>query len=188
MENNIFQCKPLLEDGFTADILNFYIEKKTGKGLEKYLKYFAIKDAASQLSNTFLIREKGTDYLVGYFSLKAGGIPVNEKNRGITSEFDMIPGIELANFAVNDNYKKKHPDIKHIGTIIFSDFVLPIIREVRKYSAVRVVYIFSLPYKPLLNYYEKLGFQRLERKEEKKLHRRVKPAYDRGCIFMYRLI
>lgn len=43
-------------------------------------------------------------------------------------EIDSLPAVELANFAVNSAYKAAHKEQTGIGSIIFLDFVLPIIK------------------------------------------------------------
>ena len=103
--------------------------------------------------------------------------------------FDTIPGVELANFAVNSSYLKKRPSAKGIGLIIFNQFVLPIVRKTAEYVAVKILYIFALPYESLINNYKvNYGFERLNESDEKELHKRLKPAYDDSCIFMYMML
>ena len=168
------------------DIINhFYIKEKAGIGLERYLKLFAFPDEDNSIMRTYLVRSCETDELVGYFSLKAGLISGNEQERDGHVEFDTLPGVELANFAVNSAYIDAHPDYKGIGAIIFSDFIVPIIEQISRKIGVRVVYIFALPIEKLINRYEAYGFKRLDEKSEGSLHARLKPIYDESCIFMY---
>ena len=60
-----------------------------------------------------------------------------------------------------------------------------IIKEVSEKIGVQIVYIYSLPEEKVINNYHKYGFLRLPKKQERKLHRRYKPRYDKGCNFMY---
>lgn len=64
------------------------------------------------MMRSYLIRDVYSSELVGYFSVKAGLISVNEVHtvEGVT--FDTIPGVEIANFAVNEVYQDNHPDLK----------------------------------------------------------------------------
>lgn len=77
-----------------------------------------------------------------------------------------------------------HPEYDGVGLIIFTFFVLPIVKIVSRYVGVYLLFIFALPYKGLIEYYEKMNFRRLSLADEYFLHRRLKPRYDRGCIFM----
>ena len=133
---------------------------------------------------TYIIRQNKTDECAGYFSLKAGLISLRETEMDGEIEFDTLPGVELANFAVNADYAKKY-QMKGLGGIAFSNFILPIIRTAAEYVGICMVYLFALPYPALLKNYQKYGFLRLSRGAEEKLHRRLKPSYDKSCIFMY---
>lgn len=48
--------------------------------------------------------------------------------------------------------------------------------------------IYALPISKLLEYYEKLGFARLDEEREAFVYSHVKPKYDKDCIFMYQSI
>ena len=48
--------------------------------------------------------------------------------------------------------------------------------------------IYALPINKLLEYYEKLGFARLDEEREAFVDSHVKPKYDKDCIFMYQSI
>ena len=92
-------------------IRDFRISAPEGQGLSTYLKRFACEDETNREMKTYLVRFSATGECVGYFSLKAGLVSVNETEVEITdeetgekrmeSEFDTVPGVELANFAVN---------------------------------------------------------------------------------------
>lgn len=173
------------------EIINdFKVKQKNGFGLERYLKRNAEYDERNGLARTYLIFDGITNELVAYFSIKAGNITANER-KGLLSniiEFDSVPGVELANFAINGAYKEKHSYVKEIGRIVLMDFVFPIIREVVKVVGMKVIYIFALPNVKLIERYEELGFIRLPAKQEKAIHKRIKPSYDRNCIFMYQVL
>jgi hypothetical protein len=148
------------------DIFYFSVRHpESAMGLERYIKYYAYSDEDLSVMRTYVIRDIETDELVAYFSLKAGLVSINE--RTIESEddstFDTIPGVEIANFAINESYRKKHDDLKGIGIDIFRHFIQKIVKSVSETVGVRLLYIFAL-------------------------HNRIKPYYDRSCIFMYQLI
>jgi hypothetical protein len=171
-----------------VDIANFSIcHLDTGKGLVAYLQKEAAGDEQLGMMRTYLVRMKRTHECIGYFSLKAGLVSVRETLVDENVSFDTIPGVELANFAVNAIYVQKY-QIKGIGGVIFSNFILPIIGRAASYVGICLVYLFALPQPALLNHYGKYGFQRLNKDAEDKLHRRLKPSYDESCIFMYQLL
>ena len=134
---------------------------------------------------TYIVRDNFSSELVGYFSVKAGLISVNEVHTEDEETFDTIPGVEIANFAVNDTYLQRHSELKGTGLIIFNDFIVPVIQEASKNVGVKIIYIFALPFERLINRYREYGFLRLDSVSEDELHKRLKPNYDENCIFMF---
>lgn len=57
---------------------NFFIETPEGQGLSTYLKEYSCQDESEKDMRTYLVRDIETDECVGYFSLKAGLISLNE--------------------------------------------------------------------------------------------------------------
>ena len=90
-----------------------------------------------------------------------------------------------SNLAVNDAYRREESKIAKIGFHVFDRFILPIVRNVADLIGVQCLYIYALPKERLIQYYASLGFMRLPSEAEAFVHSHVKPAYDRGCIFMY---
>ena len=171
-----------------ADIKLFEIAlPETGGGLERYLKYQALFDEHSGVMRTYLVRLKRTGECVGYFSLKAGLVSVNEERAADGITFDTVPGVELANFAVNNAFAQKH-NAKGLGYLLFSGLIAPFVLEHAKTLGIYMIYLFALPYERLMKTYESYGFHRLPHKAEELLHQRLKPAYDESCIFMYQLL
>lgn len=187
LENEIFYCEPLLADENSLhQIQKFHVATETGLGLEVYLKRYALSDEMSHEARTYLVKDNITKEIVGYFSLKTGMVAARKKRRLFHIEIDSLPAVELANFAVNSAYKKAHQEQTGIGSIIFLDFVLPMIKMAAERVGICIVYIFALPYNNLIKYYETLNFRRLNKAEETFIHRKYKPRYDEGCIFMSR--
>ncbi len=185
LENELFYCEHIsYSDKTRSELKKFTVKEKTGYGLVNYLQNFALEDERLGEMRTYIVRDRQTDELVGYFSLKAGMVSINEKRIIFHKEFDCVSGIELANFAVNNSYKEAHKDYDGIGKIIFYYFVMPIVTSVSEQIGAKVLYIFSLPYKPLMSYYQTLHFERLSASEEYFVHKRIKPRYDRDCVFM----
>lgn len=184
LENEAFYCEHLSDDaGIKTLLQQFVVKKETGAGLVNYLQNHALEEEKADEMRTYLVRDKISNEIIGYFSLKAGMVSINEQRGFVKNEFDCVPGIELANFAVNDLYKEAH-EIQGLGTLIFSYFIIPIVQKVAKQIGIKMLYIFALPYPHLIHYYESLHFRRLSADEERYVHKRIKPRYDAHCIFM----
>ena len=165
-------------------LLNAFSAGKNATGLERYIKEQAIGDEISNESRTYLIKDALTGDLACYFSLRTGVVPV-----AITkSLFSTIPSIELANFAVNENYRCSQKAVKKIGVFVFLNFIIPIVRQVAAFVGAKWLCVYALPIPKLLEYYEKLGFARLDEEREAFVYSHVKPKYDKDCIFMYQAI
>ena len=189
LQNDLFYCNHLdVSERDAQDIQMFSVKDATGAGLVNYLRYMAYPDEDAGNMRTYIVRDNRTGELVGYFALKAGLISLNENVKDDEITFDTLPGVELANFAVNYEYIKRHRTLKGIGRVIFTDFVVPIIEEVSKSVGVRMIYIYALPFEKLIERYTDYGFARLDKQAEEELHRRLKPEYDGNCIFMYQLL
>ena len=167
----------------------------------------AFLDEEAGTMRTYIVRDNRSSELVGYFSIKAGLSSYNEHDVIVVDEvtgkekineetgetvvrrvFDTLPGVELADFAVNQAYIKNHPDLKGVGLVIYNKFILPVIREAAETIGIKIIYLFALPYTELISRYMKYGFSRLDAKYEAELHTRLKPDYDESCVFMYRML
>ena len=189
LRNELFSCCHLGESVRDEyDIKNFSVKDPTGLGLVNYIQYYAFSDEDEGNMRSYVIRDIRSGELAGYFSLKAGLISLNEV---VTEEgiiFDTLPGVEMANFAVNYRYLQKHPNLRGLGKVIFTDFVHPTIEDTARRIGVRLIYIFALPVERLIERYGEYGFTRLDEQSEGELHKRQKPQYDEDCIFMYQLL
>ncbi len=189
LKNELFSCCHLGESVRDEhDIKSFSVKDPTGNGLVNYLQYYAFSDEDEGNMRSYVIRDIRSDELAGYFSLKAGLISLNEV---VTEEgiiFDTLPGVEMADFAVNYRYLQRHPNLRGLGKVIFTDFVHPIIEDAARRIGVRLIYIFALPVEKLIERYGEYGFARLDEQSEEELHKRLKPQYDEDCIFMYQLL
>ena len=186
LEHEIFTYEHLLDSSENLDLIkDFLVTDKNGIGLEYYLKETSYADEKAQLNSTYLVKDKVTKEIAGYFSLRTGLFTISEDEDDC---FDSIPAIELSNFAVNSLYRKNHPETKAIGRIMFTEFILPIVQYIKEFVAVRALYIYALPEERLIKHYESMGFSRLDEDEETFVHQHVKPRYDAECIFMYQTI
>ncbi|SHL22658.1 hypothetical protein [Fibrobacter sp. UWEL] len=178
-----------VEHLFDNEINSLLVEKfetsPNARGLEIYLRHCAVSDEVEHLSRTYLIKDRVTEELAGYFSLRTGLItrPVSG------SSFDSVPAIELSNFAMDCNYKARHTgEMQHLGAYVFKYFVVPTVKAVAELIGVNSLYIYALPSGRLMEHYEKMGFLRLPPDEEMFVHNHVKPKYDNGCVFMYQVL
>ena len=187
LQNNEFYCDHI-SDADRQDIMNFSARDERGEGLVNYLQRFAFPDEKEGDMRTYLVRDNETSELAGYFSLKAGLVSLNETKTKTGADFDVVPGIEVANFAVNEEYIQKKPDLKGLGITIFVDFIRPLVKDVSQRVGVKVIYLFALPFERLIRRYMQYGFERLESDNEADLHKRLKPRYDEGCVFMYQML
>ena len=187
-QNKWCYCEHIFDSDENISLIQKFEAKENGIGLEMYLKHSAAKDEISQNMRTYLVKSKETDELIGYFSLKAGMVTYNEKF--FKKGFESLPAIELANFAVNEKFNKDllYEFEESIGNMMFVDFILPIVKKATVHIGASVLYIFSLPYGKLMKHYTKMGFMRLPQWVERKVHKRIKPNYDKNCIFMYQMI
>ena len=120
-QEHLFASPNVLED-----IQSFYVEKRTGKGLEYYLKNMAEQEEYNRSNRTYLVRDKETNEIAAYFSLHTGSFTLKEtgQNDDDASKYT-VPSIELSNFAVNSAYRDKHPEISGLGELIFRRFMIP---------------------------------------------------------------
>lgn len=171
-------------------VSNFFIDRYEAKNLEVYLKNHALSDEVTGNARTYIVRERYSKEIVGYFSLKAGFVSTNEQPKSLfKNEFDCEPGIELSNFAVNSKYINDHPLSRNIGLYVFRYFIIPIVEMTAAIVGIRYLYIFALPYEKLIKTYEdKYGFERADMIQETKIHRRIRPRYDDECVFMFQRI
>ena len=199
LQNDLFYCNHIgasVQD--EHDISCFTVRDEKGLGLLDYIRHYAFPEEDAGIMRTYMIRDNLSSELVGYFSLKAGLISLNEREEVIidpeTGEekkkvvFDTLPGVELANFAVNQTYIRNHPDLKGVGLVIFNSFIRPIIRQSAENIGIKILYLFALPYQELMSRYKEYGFSRLDDPYEDQLHSRLKPFYDESCRFMYQLL
>ena len=200
LQSELFYCNHLgVSDQDEADIMNFTIERDEGSGLLEYIQRHAFPEEDAGIMRTYIVRDNKSSEMVGYFSLKAGLISLNERQIETTDDetgekkkvtvFDTLPGVELANFAVNSTYIQRHKEMKGLGVVIFNQFILPIVRQTSENVGVKILYIFALPYDDLIkSYHDRYGFSRLADQYEDELHKRLKPFYDQYCKFMYLIL
>lgn len=190
MRLELFDCAVsgyLLEHLFDSkenmELIADFSVSSNATGLENYLKNCAGSDEYEKNARTYLVKDEVSGEIVGYFSLRNGLIPIRIQD--CENEcFDTLPAIELSNFAVNQKYKNTHPASSKFGLLIFGEFILPLVKEIGRFSGVNTLYIYALPNDRLISHYETMGFERLPKYEETFVHFHIKPKYDKDCIFM----
>ena len=171
------------------DIKSFFVEKKTGKGLENYLKTLAEAEEYDRSNRTYLVRDKETNEIAAYFSLHTGSFTLKDTEQSDEdAEKYTVPSVELSNFAVNSAYRERHPEIKGIGEQVFRRFIIPTVNYGAELFGIQAIHIYALPQDELLEHYSTFGFSRLPPEMEAYIHNHIKPAYDEGCIFMYQIL
>ncbi len=171
------------------DIKSFFVAKKTGKGLENYLKNLAEAEEYDRSNRTYLVRDKETYEIAAYFSLHTGSFTLKTSEQtDEDAEKYTVPSVELSNFAVNSAYRERHPEIKGLGELVFRRFIIPTVNYGAELFGIQAIHIYALPEDELLEHYSTFGFSRLPPEMEAYIHSHIKPAYDDGCIFMYQIL
>ena len=165
-------------------IQDFLIKNPAGKNLARFLKEIALHNELSNADRTYLVKDKTTNEIVGFFALRNGMFALKAADGRIFN----IPSIELSNFAVNDSYREKNPEMSKIGEAIFRSFIVPLAKHIQTLTGAQALYIYALPEERLINHYGSFGFTRLAEEDERFVYDRIKPAYDEDCIFMYQIL
>lgn len=187
-ENDLFYCTHLgemAEDD--ADVWNFTVKHPDmASGLLNYLQRGALANEVTGTMRTYMVRDQDTNQCVAYFSIKAGLVSLDEhKISDDETVFETLPGVEVAYFAVNDQYVKGR---RGFGATIFEDMVEPVIRKAAEHIGIYLIYVYALPIQKLIqNYQDQYGLLRLSPDAERDLHARLRPRTDKDCIFMYKL-
>lgn len=204
-----FVCEMLRENEKNKKLVQKFVidrEKKySGNpnriiGLESYLKYCAWEDDENDLVRIYLVKDKNTSDIVAYFGLKAGMIAANMQEafsvkeqqeifleEGVKVFPEILPGIEISHFAVNDAYRKQiskgNVSVKGLGKYIYPEYIYPLIMDVGKKIGVHMVYLYAAGDEKLIHYYkETFGFQEMDESDH---YTPLEPEYDGGCKFMY---
>lgn len=209
--------KPFYLEPLTADdnnyqlIQDFTIDREkeyshipnTIIGLEAYLKRSAWRDMLNNQVCIYLIKDSKLGDVVAYFGLKAGmvvdsesGMPSDEERQEVMEEYgakllpEVVPGIEITHFAVNDNYRRKAgkegSPVRGLGEYIYPQFIYPIIEDVAQKIGVGLIYLYAAGDERLISYYKRVfDFQVLDAAD---FIIPLEPGYDDGCTFMYRTI
>ena len=184
LETNDFVVEHLDDSPENLQLIHDFECANNGMGLELYLKRQALVDEGNGQSRTYLVKDALTRELACYFSLRTCLVPYELSDKRIN-----LSAIELANFAVNDNYRRSQRTIAKIGEYVFVEIIRPLAKHISTCVGAGWLCIFALPKEKLIDYYaKKLGFSRLPIDKETFVHSHVKPDYDKDCIFMFQRI
>ena len=183
--NSLYYCEHLVLTRETNDEINEFLINNHlgGKGLMDYLQQYAIADENNHVMRTYLVRDKYTKELAGYFSLRAGSLKLEVM---YDNESGIYPCVELAYVAMNDAYINLHPYNEGTGLTVFNDMIIPIAKEISKVIGAKGIVGYAINIPTLLDrYINDYGFTRLNHINEKELHELYRPANDDDCIFIY---
>ena len=88
-------------------------------------------------------------------------------------------------FAKNKNFTPANKSID-IGSVMFFDFVLPLVRVTKRFVGAAYLYIYAIANENLQNTYrKKYGFSVPPSKVKEFIESHIKPEYDEDCDFMF---
>ena len=86
-QSDLFSCMHLGDsENDERDIMSFTVRDEKGAGLLDYIQHFAFLDEENGTMRTYIVRDKRSSEMVGYFSLKAGLISYNEHDVPVVDE------------------------------------------------------------------------------------------------------
>ena len=81
LQSELFNCNHLgASEKDEQDIMNFTVRDENGEGLLDYIRHFAFPEEEAGIMRTYIVRDNRSSEMVGYFSLKAGLISLNERD------------------------------------------------------------------------------------------------------------
>ena len=158
-------------------------------GITDYFNTQALNDENDYSVRSYVVKLKGTDIVIAYFTLKCGSIPFMEDaiNLTFSKETKLIPGIELVNIALNDKTLRIIKQLHiQVGKNIFYDIIQPIVKHVSEEIGTKVLYLFAINQK-LADYYKTWGFESVDNEPfNERLNQDWQNEYSQKCIFMYK--
>lgn len=102
---------------------------------------------------------------------------------------EVIPGVELVYFGIEELYHTKHPEIKGTGGMVFDAFIVPIVQEINRLCGCKNLFLFAINNKKLIKHYmNRMDFVELPEKDEKVVHKYLKTYNNDNCKFLYQPI
>lgn len=131
--------------------------------LNDFLSDEAFDYDEKQYGKTYVLMLPGVETdILGFYTLKASGIQVEEQESG---EFNSIPVIEIARIAIQHDIQKSG-----IGKYTFYTYILPKIIKVAELVAVKAIIAFVEPEdKGAIAFYSSIGFEKATESVQKEI-------------------
>ena len=181
LDTDDFTVEHIFDSPENKELISDFCALNGAEGLESYLKIQSFDDEENLYARAYLVKDKVTKELAGYFTLRSGLITIQAYHES----FDTISAVELSNFAMNKNYRNNHLETAKMGAFILKRFIIPLAKIMSRYIGIRTLYIYALSDEKLIEHYTRLGFTRLSKKQEKFVQNHIKPKYDENCVFMF---
>lgn len=164
--NNEFTCTRLITDPNNKSLIRGFNSERN-PNLAWYLKRDAWNDDGRNYRSCFLVKEKNK--IVLYFSLQCGllfkchekqlqGI-IHKESAGETRYYikddildvtQVVPGVELGHFCINDSYRKRKKEwkVQHgiavytVGAYVFYKFIAPKVKAIAEVAGSQFLYLF----------------------------------------------
>lgn len=190
IDSQLFDYERLVDNG-NEFLVRRFKATHDADGLTKYFQKQAKIDDAENYTRNYVVKFKGTESVVAFFTLKAGAVPYTGASDRllISKDTKLVPGIELVNIATNDIVARKTSELGiKVGEHIFHKIIEPVVLRISGELGVKVLYLFAAN-KRLADYYTSWGFSTVEDSEyNERLSAEWQNSYNSGCIFMYKPI
>lgn len=168
-------------DKHLREVSNFFCGNEA---LDLFLKSDSFYYDEQGQGNTYLIKLKETNEIIGYYTLKTNAIQLYDED---TKHIVALPAIEIARLAVNNEYRNKK-----FGTAIFTYYIIPKIKDIKSMVGVNTIMVFVIDEdteeyedketkKSVKYFYETLGF----RLAEDEVQKFIEDDYNEDCKLMY---
>ena len=151
--------------------------------LDLFLNSESFKYNEDGQGNTYLIKLKSTNEIVGYYTLKTNAIQAYNENE---KRVEALPSIEIARLAVNHKYRENG-----FGTTIFTYYIIPKINNMKSIVGINTIMVFvedeeiedyeKKEKKQVKYFYRTLGFKLAE----DEVQQFIRDDYNEGCKLMY---
>lgn len=133
--------------------------KRFPKG-ESFLHYDSslYLESCSKFVTYLIVNEDFDNEIVAFFVLSAASVFwATESTHPVSN-----PCVEIVYFSISDLYSKYNGVSLHTGQQVFSDFVLPTIKNISNHLGVLYIILFSLPIRKVVEAYTQMGFNQAD--------------------------
>lgn len=138
----------------------------------------------------YLVIDTQDNGLVAFFALKAFAIFFDPNIPNIIAAY---PAIKLNWFLVNDKYSQDIETKRGLrtGYWIFSDYVLPTVKMIKKYLGATYLVLFSIPEPKVIEAYKRMGFHQIlteDGREDLDVAEYIQCPHEKNCkLLVYNL-